>query len=210
MSAAAIKDKHLGKAQLDDEALIQRISNEDVVAFKELVDRYQASVFNICLGIIGDHHQAEEAAQDTFYQIYRSIGSFRGESKFSTWIYRIAVNLSRNLIRKNKRYRWVKSLDSLWHEEIGEEEIALATSPDDPERHLEKKERKALIESAVASLPEKQRIAFILNKYEDLTSREISEVLGISINSVEARIHRAKLRLQKRLVSVLKKIDEVP
>ncbi|MFC2164102.1 RNA polymerase sigma factor [Acidobacteriota bacterium] len=200
----------MGKKQLDDEVLIQRISDKDVVAFKRLVDLYQASVYNTCLSIIGDHHQAEEAAQDTFYQIFRSAGSFRGESKASTWIYRIAVTRSLNLIHKNKRFRWVKSLSSMWHEDINEGEISFATSSDEPGNLLEKKEEKGLLKSAVDSLPEKQRVAFVLSKYEDLTSREISEVLGISVNSVEARIHRAKLRLQRRLVSVLKKNSERP
>jgi RNA polymerase sigma-70 factor (ECF subfamily) len=200
----------LGKERPEDESLIRLTSGKDLAAFKELVDRYQTSVFNACLSIIGDHHQAEEAAQDTFYQVYRSAGSFRGESKVSTWIYRIAVTRSLNLIRRNKRYRWVKSLSSLWSDDLSEGETFFATSPDEPEKRLEKKEKKDLIERAVTSLPEKQRVAFVLSKYENLTAKEISEVLGISINSVEARIHRAKLRLQKELVMILKKNSEEP
>ena len=200
----------MGTNQTEDDVLLRRISDKDVDAFKEIVDRYQNSVYNICLSLIGDHLQAEEAAQDTFYQIYKSAGSFRGESKFSTWVYRIAVNRSLNLIHKNKKYRWLKSLDSLWNEQIREEGMPIASSTDEPDKILEEKEKKSLIERAVASLPEKQRVAFVLNKYENLTSKEISEVLGISINSVEARIHRAKLRLQKKLVSILKKNIERP
>lgn len=200
----------MSNKKFDDEAVIRQISIEDLTAFKELVDRYQTSVYNTCYSILGDYHQAEEAAQDTFFQVYRSAGSFRGESKVTTWIYRIAVNQSLNLIRKNKKFRWVKSLNSLWHEEIEEEEIQFASSPDEPDKLLEEKEKKGIIESALASLPEKQRVAFILSKYENLASREISEILGISINSVDARIHRAKLRLQKRMVAILKKNSEEP
>ena len=200
----------MGTNQSNDEVLTRRISDKDVEAFREIVDRYQNSVYNICLSLIGDHHQAEEAAQDTFYQIYRSAGTFRGESRFSTWIYRIAVNRSLNLIHKNKKHRWLKSLDSLWNEQIEEKRIPYAPSPDEPGKILEEKERKNLIERAVASLPEKQRVAFVLNKYENLTSKEISEVLGISIHSVEARIHRAKLRLQKKLVKDFKKSSDEP
>jgi len=199
------KDWLLSNKKFDDEAVIRQISIEDLTAFKELVDRYQTSVYSTCYSILGDYHQAEEAAQDTFFQIYRSAGSFRGESQVSTWIYRIAVNRSLNLIRKNKRFRWVKNLSSVWNEEIKEEDFPFASSPDEPDKLLEEKEKKGLIESALASLPEKQRVAFVLSKYENLTSREISEILRISINSVDARIHRAKLHLQKKLVSILEK-----
>jgi len=204
------KDQPLGKQQPEDESLIRRISKKDLAAFKELVDCYQILVYNTCLSIIGDHHQAEEAAQDTFFQVYRSAGSFRGKSKLSTWIYRIAVNRSLNLIRKNRRFRWIKSLSSVWHEDREAGEIPVTSSPDEPAQRLEEKERQDLIQNAVASLPEKQRIVFVLSKYENLTYSEISEILGISVNSVNARVHRARLRLKKRLVEILKKNDVDP
>jgi len=200
----------LGKTSLYDETLIRRISGKDVAAFKELVERYQTSIYSTCLSLIGDYHQAEEAAQDTFFQIYRTAGSFRGESKVSTWIYRIAVNRSLNLIRKNTRSRWVRSLSLGWRDEIKDVQIFQGSSPEEPEKQLEEKEKRRFIESALASLPDKQRVAFVLSKYENLTSREISEILGTSVNSVDARIHRAKRSLQKRVLAVLKKNSEEP
>lgn len=125
---------------------------------------------------------------------YQSAGSFRHQSKVSTWIYRIAVNRSLNVIRSNKRSRSIKSLTTL---EIKESEGK------EPDTLLEKKELNKLLRAAVDSLPEKQRTAFILNKYENLSPSEIAEILDISINSVEVRIHRAKKNLQKKLASLL-------
>jgi RNA polymerase sigma-70 factor (ECF subfamily) len=191
---------------LKDEELIRRISDKDLLAFEQLVERYKIFVFNTCYSFLGDYHQAEDAAQDIFLQIYRSAGSFRQESKVSTWIYRIAVNRSLNLIRRNRRFRWLKSLSSLMKDEASGEEILIASSGEVPDKALEEKEKKELLQSAVDSLPEKQKVAFILHKYENLSHREISKILGISINSVEARIHRAKVNLQKKLASRLKKI----
>lgn len=184
----------MGTHKLEDDELIRKISNKDLLAFKQLVERHKILVYNTCYNILGDHHQAEEAAQDVFLQVYKSAGSFRHKSKVSTWIYRIAVNRSLNIIRHNKRFRWIKSLSTLEKEEIGGEE---------PDTLLERKEIKSLLKSVVDSLPEKQRVAFILNKYENLSPSAIAEILGISTNSVEVRIHRAKASIQKKLASLL-------
>ena len=180
--------------KLDDDELIQRISRKDLIAFQELVERYKSFVFNTCYNLIGSYQQAEEAAQDVFFQIYKSAGAFRHQSKMSTWIYRIAVNQSLNAIRSNKRSRWIKSLTTLETKE---------SSGKEPDKLLEKKELKDLLRDAVDSLPEKQRTAFILNTYENLSPSAIAEILGISSNSVEVRIHRAKKNLQKKLASLL-------
>jgi RNA polymerase sigma-70 factor (ECF subfamily) len=184
----------VGTHKLEDNELIRKISDKDLLAFKQLVERQKILVYNTCYSIIGDHQQAEEAAQDVFLQVYKSAGAFRHQSKVSTWIYRIAVNQSLNIIRHNKRNRWIKSLSTLANEESGGEE---------PDKLLERKEMKSLLKNVVDSLPEKQKVAFILNKYENLSPSMIAEILGISTNSVEVRIHRAKINLQKKLLSLL-------
>ena len=180
--------------ELDDDNLIQRISEKDLAAFQRLVERHKALVYNTCYSFIGNHQQAEETAQDVFFQIYKSASVFRHKSKVSTWIYRIAVNRSLNVIRHNKRSRWINNLIDPKTDVSGGEE---------PDKLLEKKEMKDFLRDAVDSLPEKQRTAFILNKYNNLSPKEIAEILGISTNSVEVRIHRAKLNLQKKLASLL-------
>jgi RNA polymerase sigma-70 factor (ECF subfamily) len=184
----------VGEYELDDDKLIQRIAEKDLTAFQQLVERHKAFVYNTCYNLIGNYQQAEETAQDVFFQVYKSASDFRHKSKVSTWLYRIAVNRSLNVIRHNKRSRWIKGLIDLETEAFEGEE---------PDKLLEKKEMKDLLRDAVDSLPEKQRTVFILNKYESLSSKEIAEILGISTNSVEVRIHRAKLNLQKKLASLL-------
>jgi RNA polymerase sigma-70 factor (ECF subfamily) len=176
--------------ELNDDELIRKISSKDLIALQRLVERHKVFVYNTCYNLIGDHQQAEETAQDVFLRVYKSAGAFRYKSKVSTWIYRIAVNRSLNVIRQNKRSRWLKSLTELETE---------APEGEEPDKLLEKKELKSLLRDAVDSLPEKQRTVFILNKYENLSSREIADILGISTNSVEVRIHRAKINLQKKL-----------
>lgn len=190
--------------------MIQRISKKDPEAFEELVNRYQTSVYNACYGMLGDHHQAEDASQDVFLQIYRSAGSFRGESKVSTWIYRITVNRSLNLIRRNKRLQWMKSLSDVWDDLVGKAEILSIASEEKPDMRFEEKKKKDFLQKIVDSLPAKQRAAFVLSEYEVLTSKETSEILGISLNSIEARIHRAKLGIQKKLVLYLSGKKEKP
>ena len=177
----------------DDDELIRRISSKDANAFKQLVERHKVFVYNICYNLIGNFQQAEETAQDVFFQVYRSAGSFRFKSKVTTWIYRMAVHRSLNVIRHNKRFQRIKNLSDLEEDE---------SMRDEPSILMEKKELKALLKAAVDSLPEKLRTVFILNKYENLSSREIGEILGISVNSVEVRIHRAKTSLQKKLASL--------
>lgn len=189
----------MGPNELDDNELIWKIAQKDRVAFQQLVERHKTFVYNTCYNLIGNYQQAEEAAQDVFFQICKSARSFRRKSKVSTWIYRIAVNRSLNIIRQNKRARWIKSLTDLEVE---------ATDREEPSELFEQKELKDILKAAVDSLSEKQRTAFILNKYENLSSREISEILGIPKNTVEVRIHRAKINLQKKLASLIKKNSE--
>ena len=182
------------KSNLNTPAIRNGCHNVDLRALRQLVERHKIFVTNTCYHLCGNHQQAEEAAQDVFFQIYESASSFRHQSKVTTWIYRIAINRSLNVIRRNKRFRWIKRL-------TGEE--AEENPSDEPVDRLERKEMQHLLKKAVDSLPEKQKTSFILNKYEGLSSREIAEILGISANAVEVRIHRAKLNLQKKLSSLV-------
>ncbi|MGB8953125.1 MAG: sigma-70 family RNA polymerase sigma factor [Candidatus Aminicenantales bacterium] len=191
---------------MNENELIRKVAAKDLSAFKELVERYQALVLRICIHLLGSHEEAEEVAQDIFFQIYKSAGNFRHQSKLSTWIYRIAVNVSLNFIRDNKDFRWLKSLDSLLEKEPQQAAPHLLLNSKSPEILLQEKERKKLIQQALASLPEKQKIAFVLNKIEGLSSQEIADVLEVTLSSVEARLHRAKANLQKKLIPLLKKM----
>jgi RNA polymerase sigma-70 factor (ECF subfamily) len=189
---------------MNDEELIQRIIDKDHLAFKLLVDQYQHLVLNTCYNLLGNRQDAEDAAQEVFFQVYKSAQKFRQEAKLSTWLYRIAVNRSLNFIRDNKRFGWLKSLSSLLEGERQEVADVPASDSDRPDVALEKKERNVIVQKAVDSLPEKQRTVFVLHKYEGLSYQEIAEISKHSLSSVESLIHRAKLNLQKKLLGYLK------
>ncbi|MHA7109934.1 RNA polymerase sigma factor [Sunxiuqinia elliptica] len=190
---------------MDELALIRAIQNGDEQAFKQLVDRYQLLVRNTCLNFVHDKHDAEDLAQEVFIEVFRSASKFRGESKLSTWIYRITVNKSLNFQRDNKRRSFFQSIgDALFGSEkmLG---VSTVSAEGQPEQDLENKERKEQIYRAIEELPERQKIAFRLSKLDDLSYQEIAEIMQLSLSSVESLIHRAKLNLQKKLYQCYKK-----
>ena len=192
---------------MNDNALIQKIIAKDHSAFRALVDRHKDLVFNTCYNLIGNRQDAEDVSQEVFFQVYKLVKNFRGEAKISTWLYRISVNRSLNFVRDNKRFRWLKSLSSLWENEDQREQEVPASDSDRPDIALEKKERNVIVEKAINSLPGMQRAAFVLHTYEGLSYQEIAEVLHRSLSSVESLIHRAKLNLQKKLFRYLKQTN---
>jgi len=186
--------------------LIQKIATGNHLAFQTLVDRYQALVINTCYHLLGNRQDAEDVAQEVFIKVYREAKGFRGESKISTWLYRIAVNLSLNWHRRQK---WDRYLDIFAFWKVAEGEPAsLGEIPEEerPDRRLENEERRGILLKALELLPGRQRAAIILHKFEGLSYREIAEVLGTSLASVESLIHRAKLNLQKRLLPLIDQI----
>jgi len=188
---------------MNEKELIQGIAAKDHSAFKALVDRYQALVINTCYNLLGNRDDAEDVAQEVFFQVYKSAKKFRQEAKLSTWLYRIAVNRSLNFIRDNKRWGWLNSLSTLLE---GDREVVTdvpASNSDRPDVVLEKKDRNAAVQKAINSLPEKQRAAFVLHKYEGLSYQEIAEIMQRSLSSVESIIHRAKANLKKKLIHYL-------
>jgi len=161
------------------------------------VDSWQGMVYNTALGIVQNAEDAEDIAQEVFLQVYQSINSFKGDSKFSTWLYRITVTKSLDHERKKKRkkrFAFVKSI-------FGEENEVVVNPPDfhHPGVTLDNKESAAVLFKAISELPENQRIAFTLNKVEGLSYQEVSEVMDATVSSVESLMHRAKNNLRKKL-----------
>ena len=189
---------------MDEKELIEKIVTKDHGAFKALVDRYQTLVINTCYHLLGNRQDAEDVAQEVFFQVYRSAQKFRKEAKLSTWLYRIAVNRSLNFVRDNRRFRWLESLSSLLEGDRQRVSTVPTSNSDRPDIALERKERNAVVQRAIDSLPAKQRAAFVLHKYEGLSYQEIAEILQHSLSSVESLIHRAKLNLQRKLIHYLK------
>lgn len=182
--------------------IIEKLKTGNEPAFRELVETYKKQVINTCFGMVHNIEDAEDIAQDVFIEVFRSVGNFRADAKISTWLYRIAVNRSLNFIRDNKRRKWFHSFDDI----VKEKNIQLQNqASENPGIDLENIQRATILHEAISSLPENQKTAFSLNKYEDLSYKEIAEIMEISVSSVESLIHRAKVGLQKKLYHCYKK-----
>jgi len=190
---------------MSEAEIINGLQQGDEKIFRELVDTYRQMVVNTCFGLLHNIEDAEDVAQDVFIEVFRSAENFRGDSKISTWIYRIAVNRSLNFIRDNKRRRWFQSFENAVSTKQAWLNNLRSQNGDNADFDLENSERSAILHKAIDSLPENQKTAFTLNKYEDLTYKEISEVMELSVASVESLIHRAKKNLQKKLYYCYKK-----
>ncbi|MFN8288991.1 MAG: RNA polymerase sigma factor [Chitinophagaceae bacterium] len=180
-----------------EQELIQRLKNRDEAAFRYLVDTYRDRVYNTIIGIVQNAQDAEDVTQEVFIQVYRSIGDFKGESKLSTWLYRIATTRSLDLLRSRKskkRFGFIQRL-------FGDNNEPVFEIPDfnHPGSALDRKENVAKLFSVIARLPENQKAAFILHKLEGLSYQEVSEVLKTSLPAVESLMHRAKQNLRKML-----------
>ena len=183
---------------MDEDELVSLLKAGNIDAFRSLVEQHQNRVLNICYGFFKIKQDAEDTAQEVFIEVFRSIANFREDSKLSTWIYRIAVTKSLDLIRKKNRKRRLSSVQK----RLGmHAEIELIPSPESngPESRMESRERARILKHAVDSLATKQKVATTLSKYEGFSNREIAEIMAMSVPAVEALIHRAKANLRKKL-----------
>lgn len=183
--------------------LLDGLKQNDQQAFRMLLNQYRDKIFRVCYGLLNNVEDAEEIAQDVFVEVYRSVHQFKGQSALSTWLYRIAVNKSLNLIKKNKTKTWLVLMDTLFPQSRNEPAAPERSDPG-PQRILERKESEKHIQDILNRLPENQRIAFTLHKYEDLPHKEIAEIMALSLASVESLIFRAKDTLRKKYSEKLK------
>lgn len=190
---------------MNETEMINGLKQGSETVFRELVDNYQQMVVNTCFGLLHNMDDAEDVAQEVFIEVFRSVDKFRADSKISTWLYRIAVNRSLNFIRDNKKRKWFQSFNDAVESQKESLSQLVSENSETPEFSLESSQRAMMLHEAIDSLPEKQRTAFTLNKYEDLAYKEISEVMKLSVSSVESLIHRAKKNLQKKLYQCYKK-----
>jgi RNA polymerase sigma factor (sigma-70 family) len=183
---------------LNENELIALLKLGDRRAFDDLVTNNQVRIYNACLGVLRDPEDAEDVAQEVFVEVYRSIGGFKGESKLSTWMYRIAMTKSLDLLRgkkRKKRFAFVKSLFS------ADSNTPSFDPPDfiHPGVILENKEMAGYLLKAIDELPANQKVAFTLHKIEGLSYQEISEVMETTVSSVESLLFRAKQNLKDLL-----------
>ncbi len=181
--------------QAPDEADLVRQAREGVrAAFAELVRRHQPAVLGLCRTMLGDADEADDAAQEAFLKAWRSLGGFSGGSRFGTWLYRIASNHCLDLLRARSR-RATQSLDELVEAESPALQRALGTGAP-ASAALEASDLAARL---LATLPEEQRLALVLRETQGLRYDEIAEVMGCSVDSVKARLKRARETLQESL-----------
>jgi RNA polymerase sigma factor (sigma-70 family) len=182
---------------LDEKRLITELTSGSENAFRELVDSFKDRVYNSSLGILQNAEDAEDISQEVFIEVFNSINKFRGDSSLSTWIYRITMTKSLDLIRKKKRKKRFAFITSLFGE--GEKNLKVLSDFNHPGVEAENRELSAILFKAVEKLPANQKIAFTLNKIEGLNYREISEVMNVSVSSIESLLHRARNNLKTYL-----------
>jgi len=193
---------------IDDYILLHKAKNGDIYAFEDLISKYEKKVYNTVLRIIRDKEAAKDISQEVFIKVYKSLKNFNEKSKFSTWLYRIAVNTSIDELRKNKnRYNNI-SLDNPdpEHGNTRQAEFEISGSKDTPEEKLIKKEKIKELYKAINMLQEDQRILILLRDIQGLSYDEISDVTGIKIGTVKSKLNRAlnalkELILQSELFS---------
>lgn len=190
---------------MQDADFIKRLKQGDAEAFRRLVEQHQVPMVRLCKGFVHDEEDARDVVQETFIEVYESIASFREDAKLSTWLYRIAVNKSLNLIRKNRFKGWLVRLDLFTPAEQEDGNTSVDPAWQVAGETPAEDNRIRTIRKAVDSLPESQRIAFVLHKYLDLSYKEISSVMEVTLPSVESLLHRAKQNLQKKLYPMYKK-----
>lgn len=183
--------------------IVKGIKAGNEQAFKELVELHKDKIVNACYGFLQNREDAEDMAQEVFVDAYQSIHRFRSEARLSTWLYRIAVNKSLNLVKKNKRKKWIGSLQTIFQSEQQEKDVEDVRTPD-PQADLELAERRKILWHAIETLAENQKIAFTLSKFEGLSYREIAEIMGTTVSAVESLLNRAKSNLQKKLYGYYK------
>ena len=174
---------------MDDRALVRATLDGDREAFDELVRRHQRHVYHLCYRFAGNHEDASDLAQDVFIRAYKGLRGFKGQSAFSTWLYRIGVNVCLNRVASRNAARIV-ALEHVDRLEAGAERADGALLRD---------ERAAEVRAAIARLPKKQRAALILRVYHELPHDEIAEVLGSSVGAVKANFFHALANLKKLL-----------
>lgn len=177
----------------NDQHYINLILDGDTSAFTILVERYKNLVFTLTLRMLKQREEAEEVSQDTFIKAYKSLHRFKGDSKFSTWIYKIAYHACLDRLKKNKKYLNNVAIDDFTSFELKAIDNALDL--------LEVKEQQEAIQNCIALLPGLDGFLLTLYYFEDHTLDEISKVVGISANTIKVKLFRAR----KKLAVILKK-----
>lgn len=185
---------------MNDQELVKAVIRGDNSAMRDLISRYQDLVLNTCYKVLQSREDAQDIAQEVFIETYRSAAGLRNEENISFWLYRISLNKSINYLKRSQNllFRSIQQLESIFRPDMPGGSASIPHSDDNPEESLEVAERQQMLSAAVASLPARQQKTFILYYYEELSYKEISTVLGLSVSSVESLLSRARENVRKR------------
>ena len=186
--------------ETDDAALVERCRRGDVAAFEPLVEKYRQRVYRLAYNVLRDAEDALDVAQEAFIRAYQAIGSFRGQSAFYTWLFRITVNVAADRARQRAAQGRAFGTERVEEGDWDRTLVDRGAAPDDAAARAEERER---IRRALATLPEHHRTIIMLSDLEGLSYREIAEVLDIPMGTVMSRLHNARKRLRSALGPLL-------
>ena len=189
-----------------DAELMLRVKEGDNASFDELLEKYRSPVIHFLYRMVQDHGVSEELGQEVFLRVYRSRATYEPTAKFTTWLFRIATNLALNSLRDTRHQRMEISLDApvtADAEDGDERTLDVADKHPDIEQHLVEEARKAMIRHAIDKLPEKQRAAVLLHKYQELDYGEIAKILACSESALKSLLFRAYEALRVELAPLV-------
>jgi RNA polymerase sigma-70 factor, ECF subfamily len=179
---------------MQDFDLIDSILDGNLKDFELLINKYQPSIFRLSIGLLHNREDAEELTQDVFIKLYLSLSTFNKKSAFSTWLYRLTINTCLNALKKKKKGQFWTALS---------ETLRLSSNEVSAEAAMINRSDDELIRQAIDHLPLKQRLAFIMTKYENLPQREVATIMKLTEGSVEQLVLRAKNNLRKNLAATI-------
>src|SRR5688572_4394130 len=178
-----------------DEELVTRSRGGDVDSFNQLVLRWERPIYALAYRVIGREEDARDVAQETFLRAFRALPGFKGQAKFSSWLYRIALNLCRDWMRRQRRAPVMQMPEG-----VDPVELAAETEPAESiEDLVARRELSAIVEEAMTILPEEQRTAIILKEYHGLTFQEIADLQGVPLSTVKTRLYQGLSVLRRHL-----------
>lgn len=188
-----------------DEELVARSVSGDVDSFNQLIVRWERPIYALAYRVLGHEEDARDVCQDTFLRAYRALPGFKGEAKFSSWLYRIALNLCRDWIRRQRR-----APVSQMPEDLDPSEIGVDIGPvESIEDLVARRELTAIVEDAMRSLTEEQRTAIILKEYHGMTFQEIADMQGCPLSTVKTRLYQGLSVLRKHLARQGQRVPEL-
>lgn len=189
----------IDSSEPNEQRFIERLQERDERAFLELVQLYQGRVFKLVFRMLGRRDEAEDMAQEVFVQVFKAIGTFRGDSKLSTWIYRIAVNSCKNRIKYlGRRKTEARADDELALEPTRDDAVPIATSGavSRPDHLVEGYQLEIIVKRCIAEMSPDFREILVLRDVEDLSYEELSAITGLAEGTVKSRLHRARAMLK--------------